>query len=529
VNGNVDTVIDQFPRASRRGYKAVLVAMAMASFLLYVLGVLALRQDRAPGWSLEASGSLPAAVSYLVYGTPLGAVDDNVNKRFLNPDGASVQTLLAAAAAGSIPRGAVVGYSLDATGVGTNLFATAAMALFGIALSSLVKLYLMFVGVSVVAFVLRFQDRRLLVLPLYFLAVTVMLAAPLGSEAAAIDQVPVGGQRYFVIAAILPALHIFFAIIDRSGATTRGRKIANWLLLFVQAALLFAALLVRSSAGYLLVAPLAVLLWQIWRGRKQRGALTALAGKAAAIGAALVLWAIFVVNVLPAYVHTGRTFGNVWHRAFVSFAAHPQWPFGNLRQVYDCTRYIPEGLNQQQPDRNGHCVWWAYPPNQTRPANEVMAGVYSGEYEAVMRNAVFYVATHYPRQTFELYAYIKTGFIRDVLVAAWHDLFDLAHGPVTKAVRGIVAMQGLLFVGFVLLLAAIDRSIVDRRLAIVPVFFAASLAPLYVAWANYWTSADTVALFYCCLALAALLAAQLIMTALSPRSAEPALARRDPD
>jgi hypothetical protein len=155
-------------------------------------------------------------------------------------------------------------------------------------------------------------------------------------------------------------------------------------------------------------------------------------------------------------------------------------------------------------------VWWAYTPNQTRPVNEVMAGVYSGEYEAAMRSAFFYVVMHYPRQTFQLYAEIKSVYIWHVLREAWHSLFVVAKAPVTKTVSGIVAAQALLLIAFALALAAIDRTIVDRRLAIVPVFFVASLAPLYIAWASFWTTADTVVLFYCCLALAVLLLAQLV-------------------
>src|SRR5215475_16143006 len=58
--------------------RALFVLIAVASFLLYALGVLALHQDKMPGWDLEAEGSLPVAISHLVYGAPLGAADQNV-------------------------------------------------------------------------------------------------------------------------------------------------------------------------------------------------------------------------------------------------------------------------------------------------------------------------------------------------------------------------------------------------------------------------------------------------------------------
>jgi hypothetical protein len=514
-------------RVWRPAVKITLATMAFASLVLYAAGLLALRQDRTPGWSLEAQGLIPVAVSYLVYGTPLGAVDDNVEQRFLHPDGASVQALLAVAASGAIPRGPVDMYSPDGASAGTNVFATAAMALFGIALSSLVKLYLVLIGISVVAFISRFQDNRLIVVPLYLLVVTLVLITPFATAAAAVEYMPIGGQHYFAVAAILPALHIFFELTERTRAAGGRRRIANWLLLFVQAALLFAVILMRSSAGYLLVVLFAVWLWKIWSDRKQRGELIALLAKTVALGAALVLWAVFVAVELPAYVKSDRVVGNFWHRTFGSLALSPQWPFGNLRQVYDCTAYIPEGLNRQDMDRNGHCVWWVYPPNRTRSVSEVMAGVYGAEYEKAMRQAFFYVATHYPRQVFKLYVYEKSRHILLVLGEALHasfglpralvtkTLFSLPRAPVSKTLVAIVAAQGLLFVGFVVVLAAVDRRIVDRRLLIFPIFFVASLAPLYFAWANYWTTGDTVALFYCCLLLAVLLVAQRILTAMS--------------
>ena len=511
-------------RVWRLAVKITLATMTFASLLLYAAGLMALRQDRAPGWSLEAQGPIPVAVSYLAYGTPLGAADDNVEQRFLHPDGASVQALLAVAASGSIPRGPVDMYSPDGASAGTNVFATVAMALFGIALSSLVKLYLVLVGIGVVAFVLRFQDNRLIVVPLYLLVVTLVLITPFATATAAAAYMPIGGQHYFAVAAILPALHIFFDLTERTRAADCWRRIGNGLLLFVQATLLFAVILMRSSAGYLLVVLAAAWLWKIRSDRKQRGELIALLVKTVIVGAALGLWTIFVVAELPGYVTSGRVAGNFWHRTFVSLSLSPQWPFGNLRQVYDCTAYIPEGLSRQDMDRNGHCVWWVYPPNKTRSAKDVMAGVYGAEYETAIRQAFFYVVTRYPGQVLKLYVYEKSRYILLVLGEALHvsfglpralmtkALFSLPRFPVSKTLFAIVAAQGLLFVAFTLVLAAVDRSIVDRRLSIIPIFFGASLAPLYFAWANYWTSADTVVLFYCCLLLAVLLVAQRALT-----------------
>jgi len=490
--------------------------MAAASFLLYALGVLMLHQDRAPGWALEAQGAFPAAVSYLVYGAPLGASDSNVTQSFQQPDGKSVQDVLATVATGSIPHGYVVMYTMDGSGAGMNLFSTAAMRLFGIDISSLVRLYLILVGISVAAFVLRYRDKRLLVVPLYFLVLTVMLLTPLCTSADAVNQMPIGGQRYFVVATFLPVLHIFFEFIERSDAPEVGRRNANRRLLFVQGFLLFGMLVVRSSAGYLLGALLCVLIWRLYEERRRRPEAATLLRKAATVAAAFALCAAIVIATVPVYLKNGRLFGNFWHRAFATLSVDPDWPYGDLRTVYDCTKYIPEGLNNQHSDRNGHCIWWVYPPNATRSAPEVMNGTYGGEYEKAVRNAYFYVLVHYPKQMFNLYVHIKSRMIGDVLMQAWNYLFALGRAPVSGDLFAIAAAQLALFVAFFVSVAAAGLTVVDRRLIIFPVFFVFSMAPLYVAAANSSTTADTVFLMYSCLVLAILLAIQLAVKALAP-------------
>ncbi len=494
------------PHPTRQGR---LVVMSIASFLLYALGVLTLHQDRSPGWIIEAGGPFPAAVSHLVYGTPLGALDDNVLRRFSQSIVAhDVQGTIAIAAEGSIPRGKVYMYSFDGNGAGSNLFATIAMWMFGINISSLILFYLVFVGVSAFAFVLRYQDTRLIALPLYFLVVTVMLLTPLSTSPDGVDQIAIGGIRYFTLATFLPALHIFFELVEGADAAGYKAKILNSLLLLIQEILLLAALLVRSSTSYVLGVLLAVLIWRLFRDRRNRNQFIPLAYKIAIIGAAFAFWAVFVVTALPAYVQTGRVFGVFWHRAFISFSLHPDWPFGNLREIYNCTKYIPEGLSKEANDRNGHCVWLVYPPNATRPMDEVVRGVLGGEYERALRSAYFYVLTHYPREVFELYFYTKSKLIKDTLTQAWNYLFQLSQAPVAKGLFVIVCGATGTFISFIISTGRTALLVVDRRMTIFPILFIFSLAPRYVAWSSWTTAADMIFLMYCCLVLAALLLVQ---------------------
>jgi hypothetical protein len=511
-------MIDRARLGSQRRYAVVLVLLSVASLLLYAAGVLLLRQDRVPGWALEGAGALPAAASHVLYGTPLGAMNAAVWGKFAYRGETSVQDVLAEVANKAIPAGPVERTTFDGGGAGTNVFATIAMWMFGLKISSLVWLYLLMTGVSVGAFALRFHDRRLIVLPIYFLIATIMLLTPLGTSAMAVDQMPIGGQRYFVMATFIPALHIFFDVIDRNSAVGLRQTVTNALLLLLQALLLFGALLVRSSAAYVLGVLLAVWIWRLYRDRRQPAQRNALLRNGGVVVCAFSAWFIFVATSLPAYLQSGRVLGNVWHRAFISFTFHPDWPFGNLRQVYDCTQYIPEGLNRVTTDRNGHCIWWIYPPNTERPTEEVNTGTYDGEYEKALRQAYFYVIFHYPKQAFELYAYYKSGLIAATLAAAWNALVELPHAPVTNALFVVLLAQFLVFVAFVISVARAERTVVDLPLAIFPLFFIASIPQLYVAWAGLWTGTDLVFLMYSCLLLAVLLLVQLVGQAILPRA-----------
>jgi hypothetical protein len=320
---------------------------------------------------------------------------------------------------------------------------------------------------------------------------------------------PIGGQRYFVMAAFLPVLHIFFEFIERSDASGIKRKITNCLLLLVQTILLFAALLVRSSTGYLLGALFCVLIWRLCKERKQRVEIISLLRNAAIVAAAGAFCAVIVAAALPAYLQTGRLFGNFWHRAFATLSVDPKWPYGDLRTVYDCTQYIPEGLSYRNSDRNGHCIWWVYPPNANRSANEIANGTYGREYETAVRNAYFYVLIHYPKQVFESYFYVKSRRIGEALLQAWGYLFTVGRADVARNLFVIVTAQLILFVTFIISAAAANLTVVDRRLVIFPIFFLFSLAPLYVATANFWTTSDVAFLMYACLVLAVLLALQV--------------------
>jgi hypothetical protein len=191
-------------------------------------------------------------------------------------------------------------------------------ALFGPHLSSFPILFLLLMGIATLAFVKRFSDERLFMVPLIFTALSVMLLTPLLSDQAALDE-----------------------------ATDRDRRRSFW----------------REVRRLLIVA--------------------------------VVAQTVLVATVYD-YLRYGRVFANVWHRAFVSLSIHPDWPFGNLREVYDCTKVIPEGLTRRLHDPNGECVWFADPANRNRSMGELLEGVFGHSYEATLRRALFNVIHRIP-------------------------------------------------------------------------------------------------------------------------------------
>jgi hypothetical protein len=507
------TMIDGTIRSRSSLRQIVFVAIALASYVLYSAAVLALHLDRTSQWDNERD-SMAVAVSHLAYRAPLGAVAINVERYFMqlavDSAGRRLQATrifangpeeaLAATAGGSMPSGGFRMFAMDGSGAGLPMFYTIAMGMFGAHVSSLVAFYLIAVGISVLAFAWRYRDERQFVVVLYFLISSVMLLTPLFSSEFNANTAPIGGYRLCTLVAILPALHLYFEILEPSDHARRKLEISNLLALFVQGALFFAIILTRSSAGYLLIALMLVLVLRLYRGKIKGTLRSPLGYKLASWGAPLVFWVAIVVVAMPQYVKEGRVFGIFWHRAFVSLSLHPQWPFGDMSEVYDCKKVFSEGLGPQGSDHNGHCVWFAYPPNATRPLGEVSDGLYGGEYETAMRRAYFYVLFHYPKQFFEVHAYTKSALIWRVLTGTWPSLVQHDDAPDAKLLFAIVGAQLLLLISFIITAAA-GLKAVGREMLIFPAAFVASLLPLYVAWAMQWTSADTIFLFYCCMAL----------------------------
>jgi hypothetical protein len=484
--------------------------LAVASFALYAIAAIIAVHRWPSSWLVECAFPIPSAISSIVYGLELGLTDGNVLAEFrdtFRAEGrtpASAAKALAIAASGGIPRGDTITRT-NGVDIGQPLFAAMGMRLFGLNLLSMTYLFLLLMAFSAIAFIGRYDDDRLIFVPLQFAALTCMLMTALITDPWVRGQAPIGGNRFFGILGVLPAFHLFFEFADFGGPGHR-ESMKNWMLLGVQLSILVLVVLTRSANVYLLAPAICAAVFFACRRGERRVKQSKVYRKLAGVGLLGIVFAsIFIVSV-PNYLRAGQISGVIWHRAFISYVFHPEWPFGNLRQVYDCTKYIPEGLqNTGNMDRNGHCIWWVYPPNRTRSESSVQELTYGSEYETALRKAYFYVLFTYPRQAMELFFYYKPAMLMRALRAAlvWH------LGDMPIAVLVPATLQVLLFLWFVAVSAAKSPLSLRTTFGPLALFVLFSLGPPLVAWPSLATSADIVFYMYVAFALVAAILIQM--------------------
>jgi hypothetical protein len=466
--------------------------VAALSFIIYASAVVALQQHRDNSFCCERIG-LAAAVSDVVYGAPLGKVYPEIQTQLLDMQ-APVEPLLDRVTHLVPPPENPVTPINDGNGMGFILAASWAMRLFGPHLFSLPFFMLGLMAVSAATFLWRFGDDRSAVVTATFFSLTLMLCTPLIWNPVIAGQIPIGGIRYFSLLAIVPAFHLVLELADGGGQVDRARRLPA-LLLAVQVVILVLAVLVRGSAAFVAGPILLVGLASAWRKRGNHNELRWLGRKAAVIA---VVGAVFVgslVVTLPSrYVRGGRltTTTEFWHRAIVSLGINPAWPFGNLREIYDCRNGdIPEGLVAAPVDRNGHCIWWSYAATHNIPTGTAFTEMYDSRYEAAMRGAFFDIVRLYPHEMLATFFYYKPEwFVRSMQYLALNPTFN------PPSLRVLVIAGLVNFLGFLIIPASLPIEHMTLRLVGLGALFGISSIPTYlVAWSTPHTTAD--ALFYC--------------------------------
>jgi hypothetical protein len=467
--------------------------LAVLAFLTYVAAILWHHNAYKSIWIIEQSGSLLFATSYLFYGKPFGAIDNglwtfvitHVGLTRSSSDEEPADSFLASAATRKIPSGDIrPTMQDDGNSLGYSYFATAALFLFGPHTSSLVFGFAVLLGISVVAFLLRFSDDRILAIPILFLALILMLLTPHATGQIWIDQSPIGGHRFFVIAAILPALHIVLELFD--SAKDRIKQ-SSYALLVLQFVLLLCVISIRMSATYFVVAIVFAAMLSIWIRRHDAASRRLVVTKTAVL-LMLAMVAYFGARLLvpSAYRDAGMGSEVFWHRAFSTLGAHPDWPFGNLAATFHCEKGLPEGLQPGTIDRNGHCAYFAGVEKGAEPG-----AINGAQYEKILRQAFWEVVRQYPLHVLETYLRYKPLMIRQTLSASTE--LDISH----RTVPVLIALG--LQLAILIILIRLPPGETGRLCSICAAFLIIapfSLAPPLWAYSVISTSTDIICYMY---------------------------------
>jgi hypothetical protein len=466
----------------RARLSALPIALAAVSFFIFAsAGFLTHLQQR--NEFMPERSSLAAAVSNVVYHAPLGKVYAGVLARFLELDVPFEQSM-AQAARGEIPPGELLGTTADGNGIGYMTLAAVSMRLFGTNVTAPVIGMFILMGISAFAFIWRFRARNTVVVVLYFSALTVMLFTSLSFVPAYIANFVVGGIRYFSLVGILPAYHLLLECTQtRSWEQLKPGR--NLLAMTVQVVILILAILVRNAAFPLIAAIAAAWLLMLLINRRDQFTLARLTNKAAAmvlIAAAFV--GILVLSLSKDYLKAGRFSETIWHRVFVSLGVSPEWPFGNLSDVYDCSRYGGKHLVPGTEDWNGLCVFLSYMAKNDIPFAVATNLTYGREYDAVLRQAFFDILFMYPKETLRTFYYYKPRMILSSLEELAS--INLRVSPVL-IVLFFATFANLLAFALVSPLGSNDTGVIAGATVLFAVF---STIPYIAVWAMPHTSGD---------------------------------------
>jgi hypothetical protein len=449
------------------------VLLALVAFGAYALAVLWLHTAHRSTWRLEQSGPLPIAASYLYYGTPLGAIDGGLwehifTRAFLEGHEGDAESFLAEASRRAIPTKPNLPTSIDGSGFGYARFATSAFFLLGPHTQSLLLAFIAVLGVSMLTFLLRFRDGRLLSVSILFSALTFMLLTPFATDQSIVNVAPIAGYRFFVVAGILPTMHIILELLDAERLHIRN---AIWLA--IQLSVLLLAASVRLSAAYFLLA--AGIAATVAFAKVPR--LHVSIKIVVLLLAGAVTYAIGYATTPTAYIELGLTSDPPWHRAIVGFGVNPAWPFGNLSERVNCRPDIANGMPRGVSDHIGHCFYIAA-VKEGAPQSQT----YSADYERILRRAFFRVLHDYPKEALETYVIYKPAMIWGVLSSAKMGASDLPI-VVIASVQVLILLLSIWFIG------TTELMIVAAAFALI---VTASVVPPLIAWGSLPTAPDLI-------------------------------------
>jgi hypothetical protein len=459
-------------------------SLPIACFAVFALAAASLHQEEISRFVVEEEGPIPAALSHLLFGAPLGFADAGMLQYFKMSKVRTADEAVERAVQGEAVPTHDLQMPIDGVGIGPPLADTIAFALFGPHARSLLWLFLALLGVSAGGYVLRFRNERLWVTPVFLAALTFLLLT-FGMEGPrAVAEAPLGGERSYILLAILPMLHWCFELMSGK-SRSRREALFKGLLLGVQVTILGFAILVRYSPICLIPTVLVSALLALRSGSAKRVAVLCLVPLA---GLVIALYGVVPLS-FPAQAESGRLQSLIWHRAFAGYGVNPEWPFPGVVEQYPCPQVPQGGIVHRGADSNAHCVWFAAPMNQARPASEVWAELYGTRYEAVLRDAFFDVAVRYPGKTLATFLYYKPLMMVNATESSL-----IPRPAMPMDVAALAVLQFVLLAVFLAIEPAYGRGVSPRAgITIVTALVFFAFIPHLLAWTNPATGQELAA------------------------------------
>jgi hypothetical protein len=399
------------------------------------------------------------------------------------------------------PPGKLLWAVTDGNGVGYPLFVTAAFRLFGIHAWALRASNLLLMALSAGIFLWQFRRRpQVVMVTLYFSALTVMLFLAPTWRPSINFQVMAGGIRYFSLLAALPFFHILLTLLEPN-SPERGVPTLDLVGLAIQSQVLLLVVLVRGTALPLAGGLLLVWAGVAWKWRRSGNLLRAMFGKlGVTVAPAIASLILIALSVSPGYFSEGRFGPTIWERVIAGMSANPKWPFPGVNEIFRCEQYFPRGIVSGYQDDNAHCIWVDY-AIRNHLSEEMSNGINGARYEDAQRNAFFTLAVHYPIAVAETFVYYKPMTIGVALYKDFSFNFT-SNRPATVPYSpvAIFLLVGSLVVTLLHFLFNVMSAADLKRMAAVTAYAALCTLPSYiVAFAEPYTVIDL--LLYCLVGL----------------------------
>src|SRR5579883_751429 len=303
--------------------------------------------------------SIAAAISYSLYHSHFGGLYSEVSKA-LETNTSLIQTMKTLPDNIKPQSFSAITDSTSDTLLLIYLYSLG-MKLFGINANAMFLIFSLFLLVSHLTYVLRFNDYRAIFAPISLLSLNLLYFTPFVTNFYIANQVFIPGFRYITVLAILPTLHILLEICD----SKRPLNLLSHGCLIIQATIIGLCSFEKSGI-YTFLSIFLFSVTSLLYLKNHTKLLQIVIQKLLFISAILIVFYGMFYLTTPSAYRNSHQVGDIafWHRIWISFGVNPNWPFKEIEKQYgDCANAGEpgrKGLHHGIVDWNARCVWYKY-------------------------------------------------------------------------------------------------------------------------------------------------------------------------